>query len=266
MILLIESVVVLWGVTLSLASEGFRNFLLHVHVQPPVLSSRCFRQSGKRCVRLRASCIRIVCISWSFGRLLASGVIIWGVDMTQRSTKLRPIKCRECRQKFNRWCKTTKFCSRSCQTRYLGKKGLNGHRPKTGKFFKCLACGKEFYVQKNRAKTAKFCSRSCLAKIHLADYIKIYGFQPRKEPARQYRVINIDGKQVREHRYLMEQFLGRRLDRNEHVHHINGNGLDNRLENLVVVTNSEHQTIEYEELRLAWHHRPMAAGWPANRR
>lgn len=43
-----------------------------------------------------------------------------------------------------------------------------------------------------------------------------------------------------EHRYVMEVALGRLLESDEVVHHINGDKLDNRLENLAVMTRSEH--------------------------
>lgn len=58
-----------------------------------------------------------------------------------------------------------------------------------------------------------------------------------------YKAKKIDGVKCDEHRILMEQHLGRKLEHNEVVHHINGNKFDNELSNLKVMTRSEHSRL-----------------------
>jgi hypothetical protein len=55
-----------------------------------------------------------------------------------------------------------------------------------------------------------------------------------------YVYVSVRGRRILEHRYVMEQQLGRRLATGEHVHHINHIRDDNRPENLVVVDVGDH--------------------------
>jgi hypothetical protein len=48
------------------------------------------------------------------------------------------------------------------------------------------------------------------------------------------------------HRLIMENHIGRQLERKEVVHHINGNKSDNRIENLQLMTLSEHNSLHYK--------------------
>ena len=64
-----------------------------------------------------------------------------------------------------------------------------------------------------------------------------------------------DGKgYIREHRLIMEQYLGRRLKNNELIHHKNENTKDNRIENLELISRSNHIKVHRSELYEArWH-------------
>lgn len=60
-----------------------------------------------------------------------------------------------------------------------------------------------------------------------------------------YKFIIINGKKFREHRIIMEKYLGRKLSKKEHIHHKNNVRNDNRIENLEILTNSQHAKLHY---------------------
>ena len=65
--------------------------------------------------------------------------------------------------------------------------------------------------------------------------------------------ISVKGRgSVAEHRYMVEQRIGRRLKRSEHVHHINCDKKDNRIENLHLFKNvSSHSKCRFTLEKLA---------------
>jgi hypothetical protein len=72
-----------------------------------------------------------------------------------------------------------------------------------------------------------------------------------------YRMIRRDGKQVREHRAVMEEQLGRPLESFEEVHHRNGQRADNRPSNLELWLTHQPRGQRVEDLiAFVVHHYP----------
>jgi len=59
-----------------------------------------------------------------------------------------------------------------------------------------------------------------------------------------YKVIYIEeGKHILEHRYIMEKYINRKLTSDEIVHHKDENKLNNSINNLKVMSQSEHKAL-----------------------
>ena len=59
-----------------------------------------------------------------------------------------------------------------------------------------------------------------------------------------------------EHRHVMSLHLKRGLETSEHVHHINKNPLDNRIENLVIMSPSDHKKLHPSSAKPGAHKLP----------
>jgi hypothetical protein len=105
-------------------------------------------------------------------------------------------------------------CSRECLNIILGLKNLRG------KNRICEKCGKTYYCKKSDDKNGyvrKFCSIECAGKTKMGRKISIDGYWVVHIPKERGSWKN----EMKEHRWIMEQYLGRRLKSTEIVHHIN---------------------------------------------
>lgn len=151
-----------------------------------------------------------------------------------------------------------KYCSKSCKDDFFNER-------KSRREVGCKRCGEVFVARNSQLANGvtPYCSISCVSKSQERTkerYQKISDSIKKNKDKHNYRkgeevhnwnggiTINrdgyilqrIDGKQVLQHRHFMELHLERKLDSSEIVHHINEVKDDNRIENLQIMSRSEH--------------------------
>lgn len=143
-------------------------------------------------------------------------------------------ECLSCHRIFKSYRgRNRKYCCIACRDAWI-----DAH-PKTEERFAitCQHCGTVVLVPLCRKLKAKFCSPRCKGTFNGRKNSKMRSDREEgRRPCKGYR------RKFRRplHRVKMEEHLGRPLQRSECVHHINGNILDNRIENLAVMSHSEH--------------------------
>lgn len=154
----------------------------------------------------------------------------------ERAPKVK-IVCRNCGKEFELNASETRV--KKGEVHYCSAKCRDEGR-KTGKVISCKQCGKQFYSIRN-----EFCSQKC-ARAYRSDHIdhKIY-----KENGYLVKYENGYNKKgnVKIHRAIMEEKLGRRLSPDEIVHHKDGNRLNNDISNLEVMSRGDHSRLHRKQ-------------------
>lgn len=143
--------------------------------------------------------------------------------------------------------------NRTSNTRYHSIKFLPGHHNKTANDVPApCACGCGGLTTVRRGKALTYITGHNQRGKRRPDlgtgrYVNHYGYVLIRKPEhpRAYSM----GGYVMEHRWLMEQHIGRYLTPDEHVHHLNHDRSDNRLENLMIVDPVEHAKYHTSQVR-----------------
>lgn len=116
----------------------------------------------------------------------------------------------------------------------------------------CLFCGNKFNVFPCHVRSgiAKYCSRSCHAKSRIGNKNPHWKGGEVKIDTGGYRKVYIPYGMKPEHVLIMEKNIGRELKENEIVHHIDGNRINNNIENLKLLESQGAHRTEHARQRI----------------
>lgn len=123
---------------------------------------------------------------------------------------------------------------------------------------KCKVDYEMFFSAFKKSQTRHIGKHLCLKCSNAREYKKIITGEDNKKfnggiSPNGYRRIYYDGKNTFEHRIMASKKIGRKLEKGENVHHINGNKLENSFENLYIFKNNkDHKKCHYLMERLAF--------------
>jgi len=116
-----------------------------------------------------------------------------------------------------------------------------------GIWIRCKDCNQ--YTPAKKYNTGRYCSQKCFHN-HKRQENHSNWKGGRSVSRLGYARINApDGRRMHEHRWVVEQAIGRRLLPNENVHHKNGDRSDNRIENLELWVKTQPAGIRVNDLK-----------------
>lgn len=104
----------------------------------------------------------------------------------------------------------------------------------------------------------KYCSQECYAMANCGENHSRYNPNPALTSFGYLRLTDPNGSKYRghAHRFVMQKIIGRKLSSKEHVHHKDGNRLNNSLDNLEIMDASQHARLHGAVRRAAITHCP----------
>ncbi len=130
-------------------------------------------------------------------------------------------------------------CSRSCANKMVWAtipKRRCGPLPQPRVIAACAYCGRPVKWAQRPGRQGKYCSRQCAGRAKATGGIY-------KGKDGRWRIVLRNGSKELYSRGVIAGQLGRDLEYDEIVHHVNGNCSDDRLENLQLMSRSEHTSM-----------------------